>query len=148
MFNTGSELLPASTKLRQLASISKDPITHNVFKDFQSLRAKFLRDMSDPDPPIHKGLPQDPYHFVNQNQSKVCYCKPSAIIEASNDEGKYNSQATSPKNTGEESLPLPTWIFMACSQAHYFILVITAKTQSQQKTLDETQLLLCQIDMV
>lgn len=118
----------------QLASIPKDPILHNFLKDFQNLRAKFLRDMGDSDSPkpSHQRPPQNLYHYVIQIKAKSAITNyPSAIIVASNDEGKSKSKDTSSTDKVRESLPPLTWIFMALCHAHSSIMVIAAKTENQ-----------------
>lgn len=72
------------------ASISKDPQIHNLLlKDPQSLRTKFLKDASDPDP-YPRGTAPETIPLSPPELKAPTTDDPNAITEATGDKGEPN----------------------------------------------------------
>lgn len=86
--------------MRQLACISKYLIMHNLLKDFQSQRAKFLRDTCTPVSSHPQGATLGLISLGQQESKQSLSLKmtPSVVIKASNEEGESKARDTNPKD--------------------------------------------------
>lgn len=148
LFEMVSEWSMAGNKTYQLAAISTAPKIHYFLKAPLRRYAHFLWETIDPESPClsHDWGRMKKYASQDIPATKG---KPERVIEASKrmKMGKGRQRPPEPPLFGPGP-SLLTWIFIAWGCAHPSTIMITAKSHSKWKTLDEAHLLLHKSGMV
>lgn len=126
--------------MSQLVSIYKKPQMDNF------LKVQILDRHRWPNPQPIRDYPRTNSTRIKAKTAATdCF---HVLTGISNNKGESKPKGTSPKDIEGKSNSLLTWIFKVCCEVYPFIIVITAKIQSQWKIFNEAQLLSCMIDMV